>query len=92
MVIFIKRFYFICNLLIFLIDHFVQFSISYKFNNTHLEYLGTSLAYFLWTYDRNQSYMLVNTNLCEFGLRSGMGPSFAFTKGLKFQSQAFRKV
>ena len=30
MVIFIKRFDSICNFLIFLIDHFVQFSISYK--------------------------------------------------------------
>ena len=30
MVIFIERFYFICNFLIFLIDHFVQFPISYK--------------------------------------------------------------
>ena len=31
MVIFIKWFDFISNFLIFLIDHFVQFSISYKF-------------------------------------------------------------
>ena len=40
MVIFINMFDSIYDFLIILIDHFVQFSISYKLKNSNLEYLG----------------------------------------------------
>ena len=74
MVIFIKRFYFIGHFLIFLIDHFVQFSISHKLKTLVLnicelifdERRGRSPLLLLKILRRSVAYLLWNYDWNQF--------------------------